>query len=619
MYLQINQYLTTDPQDMNDILIVDGSNEDNAVSPDLSFYNTIGIAEYLSANRLYTKVIKQSDLKIEHLKLFRGFLFYHVTYTNLIHKFVKKAEYFNKRIFILIDSQRQYDSKGKKFNDSVEIHLNERDIFIPDLVLKESFEPISSPKKIDYLFLFNRNNDSEFISQQIENNIDFLKFRNIRVNILIHIDNKSKLIIPEKLSSIANINVYRNIHEKLNFIKNSKVVIFNESNELESFVNELECQLSSIHYVKSNNLLNFEHLYTSRSTNTESIIQSHSSIYSNSNLYHVIKSNLHENIVFNVAATVVRGGINVIVKHGNVLRTNGKDVTLLTDSMDETNIKTVDGEINVVSRQKRAVRQNFDKLVATLWITCFFVESYPDAKRRMYLVQGFETDFSKVGDSCRLLANNTYRYNFEYLTVSKWCMDWLDKKYNQKSKFCPNGLNTKMFNFVERDFSGKIRILIEGSNKDAFRNIDESFKITNQLDPEKYEVWYLTYDGEPKPWYKYKKFLHKIPYEEVKNIYQSCHILLKSSKLESFSYPPLEMMSTGGIAIVALNSGNSEYVKHEENSMVYKSGNIEEAKIYIEKIVNNKELRNKLILGGLKLAKSRDWSYITDKIINLYK
>lgn len=619
MYLQINQYITTDPQEMNDILIVDGSDEDNAVSPDLSFYNTIGIAEYLSANRLYTKVIKQNDLKIEHLKLFRGFLFYHVTYTNLIHKFVKKAEYFNKRIFILIDSQIQYDSKGKNFNDFVEIHLNERDIFIPDLVLKESFEPISSPKKRDYLFLFNRNNDSEFISQQIENNIDFLKFRNIRVNILIHINNKSKLIIPEKLSSIVNIDVYRNIHEKFNFIKNSKVVIFNESNGLESFVNELEYQLSLVHYVKSNNLLNFEHLYTSISTNNESIIQSHSSIYSNSNLYHVIKSNLHENIVFNVAATVVRGGINVIVKHGNVLRTNGKDVTLLTDSMDETNIRTVDGEINVVSKQRRAVRQNFDKLIATLWITCFFVESYPDAKRRMYLVQGFETDFSKVGDSWRLLANNTYRYNFEYLTVSKWCMDWLDKKYKQKSKFCPNGLNTKMFNFVERDFSGKIRILIEGSNKDEFRNIDESFKITNQLDPEKYEVWYLTYDGEPKPWYKYKKFLHKIPYEEVKNIYQSCHILLKSSKLESFSYPPLEMMSTGGIAIVALNSGNSEYVKHEENCMVYKSGNIEEAKIYIEKIVNNIELRNKLILGGLELAKSRDWSYITDKIINLYK
>ena len=41
-------------------------------------------------------------------------------------------------------------------------------------------------------------------------------------------------------------------------------------------------------------------------------------------------------------------------------------------------------------------------------------------------------------------------------------------------------------------------------------------------------------------------------------IYSECDILLKSSWLESFSYPPLEMMATGGYCIVAPNDGNKE-------------------------------------------------------------
>ena len=35
---------------------------------------------------------------------------------------------------------------------------------------------------------------------------------------------------------------------------------------------------------------------------------------------------------------------------------------------------------------------------------------------------------------------------------------------------------------------------------------NESFKITNQLDRDKFEVWYLSYNAEPKEWYKVDKF-----------------------------------------------------------------------------------------------------------------
>ena len=49
--------------------------------------------------------------------------------------------------------------------------------------------------------------------------------------------------------------------------------------------------------------------------------------------------------------------------------------------------------------------------------------------------------------------------------------------------------------------------------------------------------------------------------EHIIEIYKKCDILLKSSWLESFSYPTLEMMVTDGYAIIVSNEGNQEYLK----------------------------------------------------------
>ena len=129
----------------------------------------------------------------------------------------------------------------------------------------------------------------------------------------------------------------------------------------------------------------------------------------------------------------------------------------------------------------------------------------------------------------------------------------------------------------------------------------------------------MSYQGEPKKWYYVDEFLHKVPYDEVGKIYNSADILIKSSRLESFSYPPLEMMATGGIAVVAPNEGNIEYLRDNENCLLYTPGDINEAVSKIEAIRNNKTLRDQLIKGGLKTVKEREWKKIEKEIIKLYE
>ncbi|MDQ8733036.1 glycosyltransferase [Paenibacillus sp. LHD-38] len=342
--------------------------------------------------------------------------------------------------------------------------------------------------------------------------------------------------------------------------------------------------------------------------------------YTGYELFDFIESRLNDNICFVLPSTQVSGGVNVVIKHCNILRNAGLDVLILSMGEEQTNIINNDGEINVISHHKSALHAYLRKCVASLWTTVSFVNTYSKIKEKYYLVQGFETNFSDFGNVMRIWSNLTYNSfsNMKYLTISKWCENWLKKKYKKEVFFARNGLDLSLFFPVEKDFTNKIIILIEGNGNNPNKNTDESFKITNKLDPNKYEIWYLSNDGKPKDWYRYDKFINKVPYVEVAEIYQKCHILLKSSKLESFSYPPLEMMATGGIAIVAPNEGNIEYLENNVNCLLYEPGNIEKAVEMITLVTTDDALRTRIIKEGIITAKSRSWTILEDEILNLY-
>ena len=152
----------------------------------------------------------------------------------------------------------------------------------------------------------------------------------------------------------------------------------------------------------------------------------------------------------------------------------------------------------------------------------------------------------------------------------------------------------------------------------GYKNVDESFEIIDRLDQEKYEVWYMSYNAEPKDKYRVDKFFNRVPYEKVPEIYAQCDILIKTSLLESFSYPPLEMMATGGYVLAVPNGGNVEYLKDNENCLLYKAGDISQACEKIENLIVSEELQQKLYLNGLKTAKERAWENVTDEILEMY-
>ena len=358
----------------------------------------------------------------------------------------------------------------------------------------------------------------------------------------------------------------------------------------------------------------------------------YSTVYTGYTLASFIRERLARNIGFVLPSTDISGGVIVAVKHADILRKAGWDVTLI-DSVSKHALKQAKKTyqyrselpgFNVITAHKTKIEAFFDTQVATLWSTVEIIKKHPNVHNRLYFVQNFETDFYIPGTGGpRFAANASYcdQSGVRYVTMSLWCQKWLKDMFGKDAKYVSNGIDIEYYPYRERDFDSgrKIKILVEGDSKSEYKNTDEAFRIINQLDPAKYEISYLSYRKEPKDWYRVDTFYNRIAPEKVGEVYASCDILIKTSILESFSYPPLEMMATGGLAVVVPNGGNVEYLKDGENCLLYQQGDIAAGVAAVERLVADKALRDKLIAGGRQTANDYQWKNIEEKVAAIYE
>lgn len=323
---------------------------------------------------------------------------------------------------------------------------------------------------------------------------------------------------------------------------------------------------------------------------------------------------------FVLPAMEISGGIRVALLHAEMLVKAGAQVSLFTLEGEAEWYHEGDFHFPVLSAEREKLQGTLDLAVATMWNTAEFVEQSSKIRKKKYLVQNFEVGFYPPGSPYRIATSATYRMRspMEYVTISKWCQNWLREEYHTEAVYLPNGIDPSFYSKRGRDLQGKIRILIEGDCSAEHKNVDESFRIVEQLDLEKFEIWYMSYNGNPKSWYRVDRFLHRVPYEKTPEVYAACDILLKTSLLESFSYPPLEMMASGGYVVAVPNGGNLEYLKDGENCILYPQGNLAEAKAAIERILTDAELRKKLDTGAEETVKERNWKRIEPQILEQY-
>lgn len=314
---------------------------------------------------------------------------------------------------------------------------------------------------------------------------------------------------------------------------------------------------------------------------------------------------LPQKIVWVVAGLGISGGLAVILKHANNLLDKGYDVSLLTLSTGEE-ISWYDNNVPVyeLSNCKPYVLDNIDVLIATAWNT----ESYLDqicSRRKLYFVQSDERRFIDGAEIKRTIEAG-YSKDYEYFTEAYWIQDMFHSEFGKQAFYVPNGIDTNIFN-TKKLFEPRTerkRVLIEGPIDIPFKAVEDCYNAVKDLDC---DIWFVSSAGKPRNDWRYDQFFEKVPMHMMPSIYSSCDIFIKMSRIEGFFGPPLEAMACDCVPVVGKVSGWDEYIKDEYNALAVDLKDVESAKRAVQRLLESKELRGKLLENGKATVEQWSW------------
>lgn len=105
--------------------------------------------------------------------------------------------------------------------------------------------------------------------------------------------------------------------------------------------------------------------------------------------------------------------------------------------------------------------------------------------------------------------------------------------------------------------------------------------------------------------------------EDIAHVYQTSDIFISTSWWEGFGLPPLEAMACGCAVITSRSGGVNEYAKDNENCLMFEPKNELELTDKLIRLINDKDLRNRLSQEGVKTADSFDWDKSAMQLINI--
>ncbi len=321
---------------------------------------------------------------------------------------------------------------------------------------------------------------------------------------------------------------------------------------------------------------------------------------------HTRKTVLRPTIAYLIPGTGISGGIAVILEHANRLHDAGYDVLLISQDERDDIPWWPGNRVPVIPFNTTAdyLFDAIDTVVATGWTTVRMLERF-QARRKLYFVQSDERRFDESPAFKRQVHATYERRDVEYVTMARWICRWLREEFGQTAAYVPNGIDHDRFAAAKplEPKGDRVRILLEGPVAIPFKGMADAAAVVSGFDD--CEIWIVSAAGRPHAGWRCDRFFEGVSYGEMAAIYASCDILLKMSRVESFCYPPLEMMATGGSVVVQQVTGLEEYAEHERNCLIV--ADVEEARRAVRRLVADPGLRARLGAAGQATAARMGW------------
>lgn len=309
----------------------------------------------------------------------------------------------------------------------------------------------------------------------------------------------------------------------------------------------------------------------------------------------------------------ISGGTNVVFEHAKRMHKAGYQVTILTEKPVPSGTLNWHPEAetlswglldDVVSSDKY-----FDIVIATWWRTAFNLHKV-NAARRVYFVQSIESLFYPEKEvPLRQLVDMTYTFPVDFVTEATWIKKYLKEHFNQEAQLVRNGIRKDIFNkdgrVVEDRSKSAPRLLIEGPLGVDFKNVEKTIDLCRTSEAK--EIWLLT-SSDVSTYPGVDRVFSRVPITEASEIYRSCDILVKLSKVEGMFGPPLEMYHCGGTSVTYDVTGYDEYIEPGKNGFVASMDDEEAVVDYINVLVRESSTLEKLKKQALETAgRWPDW------------
>ena len=257
--------------------------------------------------------------------------------------------------------------------------------------------------------------------------------------------------------------------------------------------------------------------------------------------------------------------------------------------------------------------------VATSFLTALPV--YRSQKGLLfYHIQHDEELF--YGDSYhKILAQESYSLPFDAkIANSSWLRSRLKEKCGVETILIHHAIANEVFypRKIERN-GGKKRVICFGKGIEwkGFKDALETMKIVFKKRSDVEWFVYGTSSNLPQDTDASYSFVYFPSDDELAKLYSSADIVICPSWYESFPAPPLEAMACGA-PVVTTKYGTEDYAINEENALVVPPRRPKIMAEAILRLLEDKNLSDRLRENGPKVAKQFTWDKTTDKVEKLF-
>ena len=325
----------------------------------------------------------------------------------------------------------------------------------------------------------------------------------------------------------------------------------------------------------------------------------------------LLEEDIKLNILFLALHNNLTGGAKIFFEYANRLSSLGHNICI-TSKVPPPDWYKINAPWIIYEGQIPEFRITFPDAVFSMFWTLTPTVLAINSPVKILLEQGDPTIYEpeKFSQNQIQFMDECYLSPIRIFTVSKNLKRIIKERYEREAFYIPNGIDVNLFKPIPTKNNEIPIILLVGADEIYFKGFKEVFEALQMLRNKgyKFKVRQVTQTG--KVIYNFdREIIKKPPQEELAYLYATSDIFVSGSYFETFHLPPIEAMASG-TAVITTDNGGIEYCINGVNSLIVPPKDPLAMARAIEKLLLDKELRNKLAEEGLKTARNYSWGRI---------